>query len=60
MIKLIFFNICILFSISAQAVESGLEKLKLKNHFALIRHSSAPGTGDPSNFKLGDCKTQRN
>lgn len=60
MIKLIFLNICILFSISAHAVESGLEKLKLKNHFALIRHSTAPGNGDPKNFKLGDCKTQRN
>ena len=26
----------------------------------LIRHSEAPGTGDPSYFNLNDCKTQRN
>jgi len=27
---------------------------------AMMRHAIAPGGGDPSNFKLGDCKTQRN
>ena len=26
----------------------------------LIRHANAPGVGDPINFKLGDCRTQRN
>ena len=25
-----------------------------------IRHAYAPGNGDPSNFKLSDCSTQRN
>ncbi|MEG4169848.1 MULTISPECIES: histidine phosphatase family protein [unclassified Microcoleus] len=25
-----------------------------------MRHAIAPGTGDPANFKLGDCSTQRN
>ncbi|MGY8991185.1 MAG: histidine phosphatase family protein [Rhodospirillales bacterium] len=25
-----------------------------------IRHALAPGSGDPSNFTLGDCTTQRN
>ena len=27
---------------------------------ALIRHALAPGTGDPTGFKLDDCATQRN
>ncbi|MGD8958196.1 MAG: histidine phosphatase family protein [Chromatiaceae bacterium] len=27
---------------------------------ALMRHALAPGTGDPANFTLGDCATQRN
>lgn len=27
---------------------------------AIMRHASAPGTGDPENFRLGDCATQRN
>ncbi len=26
----------------------------------LIRHALAPGVGDPPEFKLGDCSTQRN
>jgi broad specificity phosphatase PhoE len=26
----------------------------------LLRHASAPGTGDPANFVLEDCSTQRN
>ena len=30
------------------------------NKIILIRHSLAPGGGDPVGFKLNDCKTQRN
>ena len=26
----------------------------------LFRHATAPGTGDPSGMRLGDCSTQRN
>ena len=26
----------------------------------MMRHALAPGTGDPANFQLGDCSTQRN
>jgi phosphohistidine phosphatase SixA len=26
----------------------------------LIRHATAPGFGDPQNFRIGDCATQRN
>lgn len=29
-------------------------------HVALMRHAEAPGIGDPENFRLGDCRTQRN
>jgi phosphohistidine phosphatase SixA len=29
-------------------------------HVALMRHAEAPGTGDPDNFRLEDCSTQRN
>jgi phosphohistidine phosphatase SixA len=34
--------------------------LKEGGKIILIRHSEAPGTGDPTNFDLNDCKTQRN
>ena len=30
------------------------------NKIILIRHSIAPGGGDPPGFKINDCKTQRN
>ncbi len=31
-----------------------------RHYFVLIRHAIAPGTGDPANFQLDDCSTQRN
>lgn len=34
--------------------------LSNKNHFAIMRHALAPGTGDPAIFTLRDCSTQRN
>ena len=34
--------------------------LRSPGHIALVRHAIAPGTGDPSEFELGDCRTQRN
>ena len=35
-------------------------QLKSDNHILLLRHSLAPGTGDPDNFNLSDCSPQRN
>lgn len=38
-----------------------IEALKSGAHVLLLRHAqTVPGVGDPSNFKLGDCSTQRN
>jgi phosphohistidine phosphatase SixA len=31
-----------------------------KGYVLLLRHSYAPGVGDPENFQIGDCSTQRN
>jgi phosphohistidine phosphatase SixA len=31
-----------------------------KGYVLLLRHTIAPGVGDPENFKLSDCSTQRN
>ncbi|MEO0827939.1 MAG: histidine phosphatase family protein [Cyanobacteria bacterium J06635_15] len=30
------------------------------HYIVLMRHALAPGTGDPANFQLADCSTQRN
>jgi len=35
-------------------------RLAEPGHIAIMRHALAPGTGDPANFTLGDCSTQRN
>ena len=37
-----------------------IERLKAGGHILMVRHALAPGTGDPPNFKIGDCSTQRN
>ena len=36
------------------------ESAKEGNKIILIRHSLAPGSGDPTGFKIRDCNTQRN
>jgi phosphohistidine phosphatase SixA len=35
-------------------------KLQSPDHVLLMRHTLAPGVGDPANYTLADCKTQRN
>ena len=37
-----------------------LETLKRGGNLIFIRHAYAPGGGDPDNFKINDCSTQRN
>lgn len=34
--------------------------LASEGHVALLRHAIAPGGGDPREFRIGDCGTQRN
>ncbi|MFN3260867.1 MAG: histidine phosphatase family protein [Pikeienuella sp.] len=40
--------------------EAAWAALSRPGAIALMRHALAPGTGDPPNFTLGDCATQRN
>jgi len=44
----------------ARASDEVAAKLAEPGHIAIMRHALAPGTGDPANFTLGDCATQRN
>ena len=37
-----------------------IDRMKFGGHILVIRHALAPGRGDPPNFKIGDCSTQRN
>ena len=60
-LKLLF----IIFISLTTSIKADLNK-NLINHFEVggklifIRHAYAPGSGDPSNFNLKDCHTQRN
>lgn len=44
----------------ANGDEALWEALRQGRAVALIRHAEAPGVGDPPNFRLDDCATQRN
>lgn len=37
-----------------------IERMNAGGHILMIRHALAPGNGDPANFRIGDCSTQRN
>ncbi len=37
-----------------------LQRANEQTYVVLLRHALAPGTGDPTGFRLGDCSTQRN
>lgn len=51
----------VLCSCAASAQDSTLALLNSgEANVVLMRHALAPGTGDPYNFELGQCETQRN
>ena len=47
-------------SVKADFNKKLLNKLEDGGKLIFIRHAYAPGGGDPSNFNLNDCSTQRN
>ena len=58
--KIIILIILFLFNHKSYAGENIVEILKKNDNIIFIRHSLAPGSGDPENINLNDCKTQRN
>lgn len=44
----------------ARADEAGRLLVAERGRTVLIRHATAPGTGDPADFDIDDCATQRN
>tara|TARA_B110000881_G_scaffold207637_1_gene212048 strand:+ start:981 stop:1565 length:585 start_codon:yes stop_codon:yes gene_type:complete len=62
-----FLTIFLIFGLSnfvtrAHADNNGIQEI-IKNidaNVIFMRHALAPGIGDPNNFKIGDCSTQRN
>ncbi len=60
------FKICLAGSIILAALHARadsdilIDQIKDGGYILMIRHALAPGTGDPANFRIGDCSTQRN
>ena len=40
--------------------KKGVSSIYNSGNIYLLRHALAPGTGDPDNFDVNDCETQRN
>lgn len=53
-------TVAVMFAPAVSADESGWEAAKRPDAVILMRHALAPGIGDPANFDLADCATQRN
>ena len=46
--------------VKADSIQNLINELKQGGKLIFIRHAFAPGGGDPSNFDINDCNTQRN
>ena len=57
---LIIIFICFISSVKADLNQNIISELKKGGKIIFIRHAYAPGGGDPDNFDINDCDTQRN
>ena len=57
---LIILSIFTLILTNVKSDEIVIKQLKKGGNIVFIRHAIAPGGGDPENFRLDDCSTQRN
>ena len=57
---LFFIFIFLTCSVKADLNNNLIDELKQGGKLIFIRHAYAPGNGDPQNFNLYDCSTQRN
>ncbi|WP_404933166.1 histidine phosphatase family protein [Nitratireductor sp. L15S-10] len=60
MLRLLVAIIFVFSVLPAQATEAGWALLRNGGQVVLMRHAIAPGNGDPANFDLEKCGTQRN
>ena len=57
---LVIIFICINPSVKADSKKTFIDELQKGGKLIFIRHAYAPGGGDPDNFDIKDCTTQRN
>jgi len=63
LIRIILFSFTLLLPFNASASDNNAEAweaLQEGRAILILRHALAPGTGDPANFDVNDCSTQRN
>ncbi|QFT62691.1 histidine phosphatase family protein [Roseivivax sp. THAF30] len=54
------FFILLFVTLPSLALSNDWDALNEPGSFTIMRHALAPGTGDPPEFELEDCSTQRN
>ena len=59
-IKIFIIFICLTPSVKADSKQNIINDLKNGGKLIFIRHAYAPGSGDPINFDISDCASQRN
>ena len=59
-ILILYLILSIIFPTSTFSNDEIISRLQSKGNIIFIRHAIAPGNGDPDNFDLKDCSTQRN
>ena len=59
-VPLIFLTFFLFAFLNSHPVQANWEPAKNGDKIILIRHSKAPGFGDPPGFNIKNCKTQRN
>ena len=52
--------ICLIHSVKVDLKQNLINELKEGGNLIFIRHAYAPGSGDPANFDINNCSTQRN
>lgn len=60
MLRILILALALFATTAAGATEAGWARLREGGHAVLLRHAFAPGTGEPANFDLEKCNTQRN
>jgi broad specificity phosphatase PhoE len=60
MLRSLAFVAALLIAVPAQATEAAWALLRNGGQVVLLVHANAPGIGDPANFDLENCRTQRN
>ncbi|MEX0956166.1 MAG: histidine phosphatase family protein [Rhizobiaceae bacterium] len=60
MIRIFVFVLCLVVVSPAGATEAGWALLRNGGQVVLLHYAFAPGAGDPGNFDIDNCATQRN